>query len=194
MTNNSKHTAILIASGPSLTQADVDFCRGKGKVYVINNSYKLAPWADVLYSCDYKWWEQHKGATEFKGERWAYDPQCAEFGCNIIGHYDGPEPFSPQPGFIKTGNNSGFQALNLAVLQGAARVILLGYDMGYTDPNHTHFFGNHPSGLQDYPDFSLWIKYFNEAAPYIPVPVINCTRRTALQCFETRSLELALCD
>ena len=54
-------TAVCIASGPSLTQADVDYVRGKARVIVVNNGYLLAPWADVLYAADARWWMLAQG-------------------------------------------------------------------------------------------------------------------------------------
>jgi hypothetical protein len=56
-------TAVCIGNGPSLTQAQVDFTRGardangRVRVIAINDAFKLAPWADVLYFCDDKWWQ-----------------------------------------------------------------------------------------------------------------------------------------
>lgn len=183
-------TAICIASGPSLTQADVDYCRGKGKVYVVNDCYKLAPWADVLYACDYEWWKHHNGVPDFQGEKWTIShPAWAEYKLNLVGNLPATSPWSDRPGHIATGRNSGFQALNLAVLQGAERVILLGYDMGLADDGKRHWFGEHPGQLKKQSDYARWIECFRLASRFIPVPVINCTRRTALDCFPLARLE-----
>ena len=40
--------AVVIASGPSLTQDYVDYCRGRAWVVVVNDNSRRAPWADVL--------------------------------------------------------------------------------------------------------------------------------------------------
>ena len=56
----------IIASGPSLTQQQVDYCRGKAKVVVINDNYLRAPWADYLYFCDDKWFQWHKDRDAFR--------------------------------------------------------------------------------------------------------------------------------
>jgi hypothetical protein len=100
--------AICIASGPSLTQQDVDHCRSKGKVYAVNNVHTLAPWADVLYACDQAWWDEHKSVPDFPGEKWTIDRIAAKnYGLNRIdiahGHW------SNTPGKIATGMNSGFK-------------------------------------------------------------------------------------
>jgi hypothetical protein len=48
-------TAVLVASGPSLCPSDVDRVRGRARVIAVNDGYRLAPWADVLYACDRRW-------------------------------------------------------------------------------------------------------------------------------------------
>lgn len=185
-------TAICIASGPSLTQADVDYCRGKGKVYVVNDGYRLAPWADVLYACDDRWWKFHAGVTEFKGERWTLDPHAASrYGINLIGTCE--DEWSDKPDCIAKGGNSGFQCLNLAILQGATRVILLGYDMKMGPNQRRHWFGDHQSdSLNVDSEYERWVLYFNAAAKIIKTEVINCTADTALECFPKKALRDAI--
>ena len=63
-------TAVCIATGASLTKEDAEYCEGKAKVYAVKEAHRLAPFADVLYSGDYDWYEYHNGVPEFKGERW----------------------------------------------------------------------------------------------------------------------------
>lgn len=181
------HTAICIASGPSLTQADVDFCRGKGKVYVVKECRHLAPWADVLYAADHDWWEREKGCPDFAGEKWTVceegdEKKAIKYGINYK-YFQSQAKWSFDQSWLATGGNSGFQIINLAVLQGASRVILLGYDMGHAFNKPKHWWTGkyqRPIRSSNYKEFIEW---FNRAAPVIPVPVINCTRNTALNCF-----------
>lgn len=96
---------------------------------------------------------------------------------------------------IHFGSNSGYQAINLAYLLGAQRIILLGYDMHRSD-DKAHFFGNHPyhkpSGG---PNDSLmldWCDKFNQLAYDLDkegVEVINATRKTVLTAFKLQELE-----
>lgn len=184
------HTAICIASGPSLTKDDVDYCRGKGRVYVVNDCYKLAPWADVLYACDHDWWHTHKGVPDFNGDKWTVNRNASyNFLLNCV-QMDTQAIFSKQKGVIATGFNSGFQALNLAYLQGAKKIILLGYDYKWTDKSH--WFGDHPKGLQRTPDFKKWLDHYEKAAPLIDIPVINCSPDSDLNCFKKLPLRKAL--
>jgi len=135
-------TAVIIASGPSLTKEQVEYCKDKAKVYAVNNAYQLAPWADVLYACDHEWWAHYK--PEFAGEKWTLNQKAAaDFGINLIG-CNQKALFSTIDGVIATGFNSGFQALNLAYTQGCRKAILLGFD--YKNTGH-HFFGRHNGSL-----------------------------------------------
>ena len=49
-------TVVCLGGGPSLTAADAAQCRGRARVIAINDAYRLVPWADLLYFCDYRWW------------------------------------------------------------------------------------------------------------------------------------------
>lgn len=178
---------VCIASGASLTQEDVDLCKGQ-RVYVVNDCYKLAPWADLLYAADTQWWEHHKGVEGFKGEKWTVSHEAEKkYGINRIDYKSNLVWGDGE--ILATGGNSGFQVLNLAVMRGATKVILLGYDMG-----GKHWFGDHPPHMRKNSPYGDWIKNFNKAAPLISVPVINCTRNTALECFPRMELQDVLKD
>lgn len=176
------HTAICIASGPSLTPDDVAYCQGKGVVYAIKENYHLAPWADVLYAGDTDWWDPY-GRAEFAGERWTVSSEASlKYGLNWIGG-DSLLTWSNDPAVVATGGHSGFQAINLAVLQGAERVILLGYDLGFENGKDKHWWDKaHPRASRK-SDYRLWLELLAKAAPLIPVPVINCSRQSAITCF-----------
>ena len=50
----------ILGGGFSLTQAQVDHCRGRCRVIAINRAFKLAPWSDWLYGCDSdRFWTWH---------------------------------------------------------------------------------------------------------------------------------------
>jgi hypothetical protein len=72
---------VLVASGPSLTKEQVDHCKGKAQAIAINDSYKLAPWAQHMYACDQQWWGWHEDDPEllaFKGKKWTQDQSWNE--------------------------------------------------------------------------------------------------------------------
>jgi hypothetical protein len=190
----------VVGSGPSMTAELGERCRGH-HVIAVNDAWKLVPFADVLYACDAQWWDckDHAG---FAGEKWTSisnddNPENADcatrHGLKLIrGKYDDDAGFSFTPGLIHFGHISGFQAVNLALLRGAKRIILLGFDMRMVG-GKAHFFGAHPWGLKDIDEsvFSMGIHAFDIAAKRLPkdVTIINATPGSALQCFPIMSFD-----
>ncbi len=199
----SGETAVCIASGPSLTQADVDYVRGKARVIAINASYTLATWADVLYAADAKvfrwyWKTGPKGferspIKSFQGLKYSLS-KGPDIDKSVIVLRKGMESgLSLNPAVLHTGKNSGYQAINLAVLFGASRILLLGYDMQPGPKGQEHWHVDHPNLSRS--TYAVFLSHFPslvEPLKAAGVEVINCTRRTALTCFPHMSLEQAL--
>lgn len=188
-------TVVCLGTGPSLTEADVNACRDRVKVIAINDAFRLAPWADVLYACDHKWWNWHwhKGAKDFAGLKYALTAPAAigRPGVQVLRNL-GVDGVSMDPTGLRNGRNSGYQAINLAVLLGATRVLLLGYDM-QADKARDHFFGRHPDHTK--PPFAVCLPRFATLVKplrALGVEVINCSRKTALTAFPRRPLEEVL--
>lgn len=196
--------AVCLGGGPSLTQEDVNYVRNRAYVIAVNDAYLLAPWADVLYACDLKWWNWHKSseaikanyhftgqsALDFAGLKVTPDVQAAkQFDQLLLIKGEHKEGLSTDPGVVHYGSNSGYQALNLAVLFGAPRIILLGYDMQFTD-SASHWFGDHPDGVRS--NYDSWAPHYRSAAKQqekLGVEIINCSRHTALEAFKRMSIE-----
>jgi len=194
---------VLVASGPSLTQEQVDQCRGKASVIVINNNYKLAPWADHLYACDQNWWQWYENDPDllnFKGKKWSQDKAWDEETRSHIEQKhnvtflvsESSPGLSLKQGIIHQGSNSGYQAINLAYHLGAKQIILLGYDMQQTGGN-VRWHGDHPN--KGRPNYNKFAKFFTELANDVQkagIEVVNCTTQTALTCFPRQSLDEVL--
>jgi hypothetical protein len=184
-------TIVCLATGPSLTRADVEYVHGKADaVIAVNDAYRWAPWADVLYACDQKWWRWHKGAPDFLGLKYTLQPEAAAFHRVQVLRQTGTDGLDLNPTGLRTGKNSGYQAINLAVHLGARRIVLLGYDMRGDKTSGDHCFGRHPDGSR--PPFALCLPKFKTlVAPLAAagVEVINCTRVTALMAFPRQPLE-----
>jgi hypothetical protein len=186
-------TVVCLGTGPSLTTEDVAYVRGKARVIAVNDAVTLAPDADVLYACDFKWWHWHRGAPAFQGLKFALTKHAERYPGVTVLRNTGDTGLERDPSGLKTGKNSGYQAINLAVHLGAARVILLGYDMTATGRKGGHFFGAHPD--QSMPPFALCLRHFASlVAPLATagVEVLNCTRQTALTVFPQPALEAVL--
>jgi hypothetical protein len=186
-------TVVLIGAGPSLTLEDVQACRGQARVIAINRSVELAPWADVLYACDAKMWKWLGGAPSFTGLKYTLDPDARIWPAVTILRNTGPLGLEADPSGLRTGKNSGYQAINLAVHLGAARILLLGYDMAPAPTGVTHWHGEHPSGpASPYPQMRAAFASMVEPLAAAAVTVINCSRRTALDTFPRMALVDAL--
>lgn len=162
----------------------------------MNTTFRAAPWADALYACDLAWWDRHidEVRQSFAGESWTQTPEAARrHGLRFIDGRPG-RGLSKERGVIHQGGNSGYQAIGLAVDQGAERIVLLGFDMQDTG-GRTHWHGDHPQGLRNASPFASWIGKFGQLAVDLQrdgIAVLNATRETALTCFERAPLEKAL--
>jgi len=196
-----------IASGPSLTPEDVDAVRDKARTIVINDSYRLAPWADALYAADLKWWHVHheRAKQDFDGRMYSIEdtgdrknPRIAEqlYGVKVYGQERVKEVLhtglSRVPGVLRLGGLSGYQAINLAYLWGAKVILLLGYDLQLTG-GQRHWFGDHKDGLTNSSDYDKRIRHFKTINPTdYGIEIINCSRQTAMQCFPRMTIQEAL--
>jgi len=185
-------TAICIASGPSITPEDVEYCRGKGRVYAVKEAYLLAPWADVLYCADFDWWGAKKGVPEFAGEKYTVNYDTAKkYGLKYIEGTSSIE-WGETEALIAYGGNSGFQAMNLAYVKGATKIILLGYDYGARG-GQKHWFDNTKHARDSRKsDFASWTQRMHSAAKHIKIPVINCSMHSAIECFPKIPLRQAI--
>lgn len=162
---------VCIASGPSLTAEQIEQVRQARerdtvRVIVVNDNYLIAPFADVLYYADEKWKRWHQGgiARSWPWAKFNADQVRAAFAafggqkCTLkLGADSSPGVFhlkrllsdglSTDPAGLATGNHSGHQALNIAVLSGGRPIILLGYD-GQRANGAKHAFGEHPDGTE----------------------------------------------
>lgn len=186
-------TFVCIASGPSLTQSDVDYVRGKARVIVVNNGFQLAPWADVLWATDSRWWRWFKGVPSWQGRKFSLCVGGLKYPPDVhVLRNDGYTGLCLDPAGVKNGKNGGYAALNLAMHLGAARVLLLGYDMKRTG-GKDHWHPDHPYRMPN--PYLSWVKFFRTIAGPLQdagVEVVNCSRETALDCFPRMALRDAL--
>jgi hypothetical protein len=189
-------TVIVAAPGPSLTHETAGLVKGLPTI-VVNDAWRVLPWADVLFACDAAWWHFHRGVPGFTGERWSSHgvgndklEVSLAYGITCIAGKAGTT-FSRKPGLLHYGSNSGFQGINLAIQFGAARILLVGFDMRVVD-GRAHFFGDHPKGLKN-ADPRRFVTFFHQAAKQLTdVEVINCTLGSALTCWPIMPVEQAL--
>ncbi len=197
----SNETAFLIGGGPSLLGFDFEALAGR-KCIAINNSWEKIPEADILYFCDKAWWEKKPPKSDHLATVYETNSEAAKAqfrGKYVVSLCDSSDPFvkrlrnagrngklSDNPSSLAHGSNSGYQALNLAVLLGATRIVLLGIDMK-VDGARTHWHQGHGQ------DAHTIAHRMKTMAGYFPrlleplrragVEVINCSMDSALTCF-----------
>lgn len=185
---------VLIGGGPSLTVEDVEFVRFRAHVIAINDAYKLAPWAEVLYAADRSWIDAHDGVSSFKGRKYSIDSKDPTDRPDwTVLRNTGPLGLEHDPMGLRAGFNSGYQAVNLAVHLGAKRIILLGYDMGIDGNGSEHWFPD-PPDRRPSPYAEMCKAFSSLVGPLamLDVLVLNCSRRSALTAFTRASLTDAL--
>lgn len=183
-------TVAVIGAGPSAADL-APHLRGRCRIIAINLSYRLVPDADVLYAADSAFWQHYHDARSFAGLKLSPDERsrlyCASVLPVIIPRDCGVrhERMIREPiGHIGTGaGNSGFQAVNLAVQFGAARVLLAGLDYA-----GRHWHEDHPFTLRNPSEqqFKHWRKALDDAAPTLEqwgVDVVNLSSTSTLKGF-----------
>lgn len=179
---------IVAAPGPSLASVADRVNQTDWPVIAVQDAYKLVD-ADILYGCDAKWWNHHKGCPDFKGQKWSshnHRDHCDDkrivadlYNINLINGKAG-DGYSTDPNLIHYGDNSGHQAVNLAIAFEATYIVLVGYDMRHVG-GKAHFFGDHPQGLFQRREYDSFAKKFK--APPEGVTIINATPGSALTAY-----------
>lgn len=141
----SGQSAIIIATGPSASDVELREVKGKAKVIAIKSSWRLAPWADVLYGCDRGWWIENRGVPKFRKLKLTASPNVNKVypDVKVVRLVARSEILTGETGRIgcglRTGGGfSGFHAINLAIQFGAKRIILVGFDMRLDQGSHWH--------------------------------------------------------
>lgn len=185
--------AVILGTGPSLSDALPLLNRDKAMLFGVNNVFRdIQP--HVWIACDPKWHEIYSPVSgDF--DKWHWDVDiCKKHGYQHIEGRWG-DGLSTDPAYIHYGHSSGYQALGLAVHYGAKTVLLVGYDMHY-DAEKRHYFddlsndaGEYPQGLRKYSNFKGLIGCYETIAAQKDRPeIINCTPESAMTCFPMGNL------
>jgi hypothetical protein len=202
-------TVVCIGTGPSLTLGQIETARRKGFALAgCNNIWQIVPDLSVLYGCNLEWWRHYWSPTleAHPAEKWTTNAEAAyEFHLRWIAEVN-RQGLSQNPALIHHGHGSGYSLLNLVYLMGAARIVLLGYDLKYAHDYDgrarqigsapRHYFGEYPKPLQHWPSvkvrkgvhFELCGLYQSVADQGL-IEVVNCSPDSALDCFPRCSIE-----
>lgn len=189
-------TIVCIASGPSLTPADVDLCRGH-EVIACNLSYQICLWAAHMIAVDIGWWKQFHTDVymKFRGTKWTTSTRARDdYALDYMKH-SCAQGLSKEEGVINGGGNTGQAAVNLAYHLGAKRIVLLGYDMQRTN-KMSHWHGDYKA-LSNGNSFTTWIRRLERMCNNLRdegIEVVNATQQTAITSLLRMTIEEALRD
>lgn len=138
-------TAYVIGGGPSVRGMRLEVLRRKC-VIGVNQAFALGPWVDVCWFGDQRWFAWNVEALR------AYPGLTVTCANAMRERRNRPAwvhwmvrdetaaGLTKRPGVIRWNSNSGASAVNLALHFGAARVVLVGFDMRRTEgaPNDGH--------------------------------------------------------
>lgn len=192
--------AFVLGSGPSLCKEDVELLRGR-HVIVVNGSYNVCPWGEVLFFMDNQWFRDRRELVkDWPGFVISYSRVAKAEMPDIVHRImtDTLTSFPPPGSFkVRHGNNSGQTAISLAIALGATTVVLLGFDMK-PDANgatHVHTEYGTPSEKDRtvyQRSFIPFFKNWNADALAIGVRILNATPGSALTEFPMIDLRLFL--
>lgn len=153
-----RQTVYIIAGGPSVTLTDIraigrlraaDKCR----VIAVNDAVYPCWFADGIHACDRRWWTENRGVPGFTG--WKTSVESTPFSDVTAFEDSGLDGYDPRPQHIRTGGNSGYQAVHLAASLGAKTIIMLGVD--YTNGGaRDHWFGLHEPHMDRASEVDAW--------------------------------------
>lgn len=175
----------IVAGGPSLRE--FDFSRLEGRTHLaINRSYEVCPQASILWWSDKRFFDwHHEGLKKHKA------PIKAS-GLRKRDHHTYPDwvkvwKFTGIDGFdqenLRSGNNSTYAAIHLAVHLGYRRIVLLGVDMCFSG-GKSHWHEGHGVEHKESTLKEKMLPYFDTLAPHLEemgVEVINANPDSELK-------------
>lgn len=197
----------LIGGGSSLRDFDFSRLIGKGRIITINKGFLATPFADICFFMDerfYREWIVEGGFGSEIVDKFRAFPGLKVFldihGRNywhevyhIRDHPGGREGISSslQEGLYH-GGNSGYAALQLAIVLGCNPIYLLGYDMKFGQDGKTHWHEGYPANKDESPlpgeqTYHGFASNFMNLAPKLKekgIKVINLNPDSGLKCFE----------
>jgi len=199
-------SVIVAAGGPSFSMRQVRTIararlapESKIRIIAVNDAiYPLFGVADWHHACDGEWWHAHiQTAHTFPGIKTTLSETIPEPWVTGYLENSGCEGFDPDPSRCRTGANSAYQAMHIAIHAGARRIILVGVDMRDGPAHEKHWFGDHPPAIGQHPVQydSLMAPHFATLKPALEarrIEVLNASPGSALTAFPMAELEDAL--
>jgi hypothetical protein len=159
----------------------------------------LAPFSDMVYACDWRWWNKFNGLPRFEGLKVSQDERCQRERWGVLrvhSNHNSDALEMRRCGYIGWAGNSGFQAINLAAQAGVAKIVLVGFDMTL-DNGADHWHPDHGEGFpRPKPvDVARHCRAVDSAAATLDalgIRVFNTTMKSALKNYPKVGLTEAL--
>lgn len=145
--------AFVLCGGPSLDPEFIQRLRGRprSRVIAINQSYLIAPWADMLFFADDRWWkrettERPEALKHFEGQIVTIARHSKH---ELLWHVHRVIP-EPGKGLSKDGNTVAMErtslhaVLNICLHKSARRIILIGADNKEGADGRIHHHAEYP--------------------------------------------------
>lgn len=192
----SGRTYVVVGSGGSFTAKDARaialarLSSDRLRIMTVNDAVYPLWMADIAYAGDAQWWRAHRGLPGFAGTKYRiFAPdECPEAVDPLPEYPDvfsyvssGRNGYDPRVGYIRHGRNGGYQAIHIAAQQGAARIVLVGFDM-----RGDRWFGSHVKAAvkAGTPPWQTWVKWMLELIAEVEklgVTVVNTSPSSALR-------------
>lgn len=188
----------IVGGGPSLKGFDFGRLRGE-RVIAINKAFKDVPFADIMFAMDRPLLDLITSGQLGEDYRAALDSFWGvKLWLDLSGYAYPPDVYSVksagETGWTDSlskglyhGQNSGYGALNLALVLGADPIYLLGYDCQRGPEGEKNYHSGYPTGSS--PDaMNIFLKAFEAGAEKLKAishsRIVNLNPNSALKCFE----------
>lgn len=195
-------TVAIVGGGPSLSLKQVrliakaKMCPNSNvRVMAVNDAIYPCWFADWHHACDWSWWVEHiQNVHTFPGIKTTLAEDVPEPWVTGYLHNTGSDGFDPDPTCCRTGANSVYQGMHIALHAGVKKIVLVGVDMKNSADGEAHWFGDHRDGRRAnfageiIPKFAGLLPAIKERG----VEVINASPGSALEIFPHMDLAAAL--
>lgn len=175
----------IVAGGPSLTDFAWSKLSGKN-VIAINKAYQVLPDAEVVFFMDTRFWKWFKEDLRLHKARYKVTvcQDCIPEDGILYLQASGCDGLDLRGNYLKEGKNSGYAAINLAVLLGVRKITLLGYDMK-EDKARTHWHDGYVTGhkARKLPHYRKMIDTLAEPLDELGIDVVNAGLNSDLESF-----------
>lgn len=190
---------VVVAGGPSLTLSQVRTVgmarsQDKCRVIAVNDAVYPCWFADIVYAGDSRWWDRHAGLSHYPGLKIAI--QRTKFGDVRSLENTGIAGYDPEEGCIRSGSNSGYQAVHLAAKMRARRILLLGFDYSGDKRKGTgtrdHWFGRHAGNMDvnsDTVNLRQLFRGLTDEIVDLGIEIINCSPKSTIQWLPSSTIE-----